>query len=390
MKETRNNIIKHARGRLNKVKKIKVIFFIYQMGAGGAARTMLNILNNMDRTTFTPVLVTLNYHGSYESYIKEDIKFIKLNTKRLRSAIFPLARIIRKEKADIVFSTIPNYNTIAILAKIVSCTRAKNIVREAAYLGGSFRANMKLRMMGMLYKLTSKVVALSNGVKENIIHRYKVKPEKIRVIYNPVDVKSIAAHMEKGEIAREHAHLFQDNAKVIITAGRLVQDKDHETLINAFAKVHQKINARLVILGEGELEAQLKHQTEKLHLKDRVHFLGFQENPYVYFKHADLFVLSSRREGFGHVLTEALATGTPIVSTNCRPGAMEVLDDGKYGVLCETGNANDMAEKIIHTLTLDAQKTKEIIEKGIRRANDFHARKIVKEYEETFINVHRK
>jgi glycosyltransferase involved in cell wall biosynthesis len=273
---------------------------------------------------------------------------------------------------------------------MASFTRAKNIVREAAFLGGNFRADMKLRVMGMLYKLTSKVIALSHGVKENIIHWYKVKPEKIRVIYNPVDVESITAHMENGQIAKEHAHLFRDDAKVLITAGRLVKDKDHETLINAFAKVRQKTNARLVILGEGELEEQLKHQAEQLRLKDCVHFLGFQQNPYVYFKHADLFVLSSIREGFGHVLTEALAAGTPIVSTNCRPGAMEVLDQGKYGVLCETGNADDMADKIINTLQLDDEKTEEMTDKGIRRANEFHARKIVKEYEETFIHVHRR
>ncbi|WP_461180155.1 glycosyltransferase [Virgibacillus kimchii] len=369
------------------MKKIKVIFFIYQMGAGGAARTMLNILNNMDRTKFTPVLVTLDYDGSYENYINEDIKFIKLKTKRLRSAILPLAKVIRTEKADIVFSTIPNYNTIAIAARVLSFTRAKNIVREAAYLGGSFRANMKLRVMGMLYKLTSQVVALSYGVKENIVRRYKVKPEKIRVIYNPVDVDNIAAHMEKGEIDPEHEEVFRGDAKVLITAGRLVKDKDHETLINAFAKVNEKMNARLVILGEGELEEPLKNQAKSLHLQDYIHFLGFQQNPYVYFKHADLFVLSSIREGFGHVLTEALATGTPIVSTDCRPGAMEVLDSGAYGILCKTGDANDMAEKIISTLKLDQKQTQKMIDKGISRANEFHARKIVKEYEETFSNT---
>jgi glycosyltransferase involved in cell wall biosynthesis len=233
------------------------------------------------------------------------------------------------------------------------------------------------------------VIALSNGVKDNIVQRYKVKPEKIRVIYNPVDVESITAHMETGETAREHEYIFQDDAKVMITAGRLVKDKDHETLINAFAKVNQKINVRLVILGEGELEENLKKQAKNLNLHDRIHFLGFQRNPYVYFKHADLFVLSSLREGFGHVLTEALATGTPVVSTNCRPGAMEVLDNGEYGVLCEMGDTGDMAEKIIHALTLEPEKLQEIIDKGIRRANEFHARKIVKEYEETFVNEHR-
>src|SRR5699024_2401897 len=99
----------------------------------------------------------------------KDIKLVKLNTKRLRSAIFPLAKVIRREQADIVFSTIPNYNTIAILARLFSFTKAKNIVREAAYLGGSLKENVKLFAYGRLYRFASKVIALSNGVKENIV-----------------------------------------------------------------------------------------------------------------------------------------------------------------------------------------------------------------------------
>src|SRR5690625_2782859 len=242
--------------------------------------------------------------------MKDDIKFIKLNTKSLRSAVFRLAKIIRSEKADMVFCTIPNYNTIAILSRIFSFTRDNNIVREAAFLGAYFRSNMKRRVMGMHSKLSGKVVALSNGVKENTIKLYKVKPENIRVIYNPVDVGSITEHMENGQMAKEHEYVFQDEAKVIITAGRLVNDKDHETLINAFSKVQEEINTRLVILGEGELEESLKNQAEALQLQDKIHFLGFQHNPYVYFKHAELFVLSSPRADIGHVLTEASATRT--------------------------------------------------------------------------------
>src|SRR5699024_5847350 len=152
--------------RLNVVKKKRVLFFIYQMGGGGAARTFLNIINNLDRGKFTPLLVTLNYNGDYEHGIASDVKFIKLKTKRLRAAIIPLAKVIREEKVDLVFSTIPNYNTIAILGNLFSFTKAKNIVREAAFLGGSPKENMKLRFCGLLYMFASQVVALSHGVKE--------------------------------------------------------------------------------------------------------------------------------------------------------------------------------------------------------------------------------
>ncbi|MFD2760939.1 glycosyltransferase [Lentibacillus juripiscarius] len=369
------------------MEKKKVLFFIYQMGSGGAARTMLNIINNLDRTRFTPILVTLNYDGDYEEYVKPDIKFIKLRTKRLRSAIFPLAKVIRNEKAAIVFSTIPNYNTIAILAKLVSFTRAKNVVREAAYLGGDFSTNIKLMMYGLLYRLSSKIIALSKGVKDNLVNRYKVSAKNVDVIYNPVDLEGIEHNIQTGQIADEHQSIFNDNAKVMITAGRLVKDKDHKTLLNAFAKVNTRLHAKLVILGQGELEQSLKEQAKKLNIADKVFFIGFQRNPYIYFRHADLFVLSSIHEGFGHVLAESLAAGTPVVSTYCKPGAAEVLNHGEFGVMCEVGDAEDMAAKIYETLTLNEEQLTRMIEKGKKRASDFAAKAIVKQYENTFANT---
>lgn len=357
------------------------------MGAGGAARTMLNILNNIDRSEFTPILVTLNYDGSYEKYLDPNIKFIKLKTKRLRSAIFPLAKVIREERADLVFSTIPNYNTIAILGRLLSFTSAKNIVREAAYLGGTPSSNLKLRLYGLLYRFSSKVVALSNGVKENIVTRYKVKPSKIEVIYNPVDIENIARNIHEGTMTEEHLSIFTDSDKVIITAGRLVNDKDHKTLIKAFAKVNERVDSKLIILGEGELEQELRLLAEKLMIKDNVHFLGFQQNPYIYFKHADVFALTSKREGFGHVLTEALATGIPIVSTDAKPGAKEVLNSGEFGLMCQVGNVSELADKLYEILTWDENQINDWIEKGMERAHTFHAKKIVKQYEMLFSQV---
>src|SRR5699024_6311541 len=169
-------------------------------------------------------------------------------------AIFPLAKVIRTERPHLVFSTIPVYNTVAILARLFSCTRTKNIVREAAFLGGDFTTNLKLRIVVCLYGLSSQVISLSEGVKENLVKRYKVHMNKIQVIYNPVDLEHIREHVAKGQIATEHQPIFSGDTKVIVTAGRLVQDKDQQTLIQAVAKVQKRLPVDLVILGEGELE----------------------------------------------------------------------------------------------------------------------------------------
>src|SRR5690625_4689558 len=144
---------------------------------------MINIVNHLDRNKFEPILVTLDFTFEYDAFVKEDVTFIKLDTKRLRSAIMPLAKLLRKEQADILFSTIPNYNTIAILAKLLSRTKTKIIVREAAFLGGSLKENIQLRSYGLLYRFAKKVIALSAGVKENLVARYGVKDKHIQVIY---------------------------------------------------------------------------------------------------------------------------------------------------------------------------------------------------------------
>lgn len=368
-------------------RKKKILFFIYQMGAGGAARTLLNILNHIDRENFEPILVTLNFEGSYEKFLKQDIKFIKLSTNRLRKSIWPLAKIIRQERPDLIFSTIPVYNTVATLARMLSFTRTKGIVREAAYLGGDWKTKVKLRLFGLLYRTSERVIALSEGVKQNLINRYGIAERKITVIYNPIDLKQIEYQIQSGKLPSEHELIFQRAEKTIVTAGRLVPEKDQATLLKAFANVRKQIDAQLIILGEGELKKTLVKQADTLNIADKVHFAGFVNNPYIYFKRADLFVLSSLNEGFGHVLVEALAAKVPVLSTACKPGALEVLANGEYGTLVPLRDAHQMSEKMYDLLMLSDDAKEAITTKGYERAKMFSVEKIVRQYEQVFLQT---
>jgi len=354
------------------------------MGGGGAARTMLNIINHLDRSKFKPMLVTLDFSYTYETYLREDVEFIKLPVQRLRQAIIPLAKLIRQEKPDLLFSTVPNYNTIAILAKILARTKTKLVVREAAYLGGTTKEDLKLKIYGLLYRMSNRVVALSEGVKQNLILRYHIREDQIKVIYNPVDLKHIKNESEKSV---EDQHLFDEDGKVIITAGRLVKEKDHESLLKAFARIDRKINAHLIILGEGELEAKLKKLAKQLEITDRVSFIGFKQNPYAYIKRADVFTLTSTTEGFGHVLVEALALGVPVVSTRCNPGAEEILGEETYGMLSEVGDVSALSQNLEQALELTDDEREKITSKGKKRAKEFAAERIVEQYEELFLEI---
>lgn len=365
-------------------EKIKVIFFIYELGAGGAARTIVNIVNHMNRTTFEPIVVTLNYEGSYEKYVKDDIRIIKLPATRLRSAIKPFSQLIKKENPELIFSTIPNYNTIAIISTVLARTKAKNVVREAAYLGGSFTENLRLRFYGLLYRFVPTVVALSEGVKENIVKRYGVPARKIEVVYNPIDIKKIEKLACENTMPIEHEAIFSNGRKTIVSAGRLVVEKDQETLLRAFTIVNEQIPSDLFLLGKGPLKDKLIALAKDLNIEKHVHFIGFQTNPYQYFKRADVFALSSTTEGFGHVLVEALATETLVVSTDCKPGSTEVLQDGKYGFVSPVGDKRKLADNIITALSLSKEDKEKRILAGKERANYFSAETIVKHYEQVF------
>src|SRR5699024_3000034 len=135
------------------MKKIKVIFFIYRLGGGGAARTLLNIVNYIDKDKLELILVTLDFDYDYDQFVDSHLTFVKLKTKRLRSSIGELAKLLKKERPDILFSTVLTYNIVALLAKLISFTKVKVIVREAALLGGSStRENLKLKGAGLLYR----------------------------------------------------------------------------------------------------------------------------------------------------------------------------------------------------------------------------------------------
>lgn len=375
------------RGKVFQLERKKIMFFIYRMGGGGAARTILNIINHLDRTKFEPVLVTLNFTYSYEQYVRDDVQFIKLPVKRLRQAIVPLAKLLRKEQPDLLFSTVPNYNTIAILANLISRTKTKLIVREAAYLGGTMTENIKLKGYGTLYRFADRVIALSEGVKQNLIRRYHVRERDIDVIYNPVDVTHIN---NEGNRTIEETNLFNGKNKVIITAGRLVKEKDHATLLRAFANLNVEEEVQLVILGEGELDESLQELAVQLGIRERVSFLGFKQNPYAYIKRADVFTLTSTTEGFGHVLVEALALGVPVVSTRCNPGAEEILGDATYGMLADVGDVEKMTANLERALMLTIGEKETIVIKGKQRAAEFAAERIVEQYEQTFLQTVRK
>jgi len=214
------------------------------------------------------------------------------------------------------------------------------------------------------------------------LFEFGLPSQKVRLIQNPLDIKEIDRLKE-----RDVSEKFNGERFNIVARGRLCEQKGFSCLIRALEKVNKEYSkAHVYILGKGPLESKLKQLAKELHLEKKVHFLGFKNNPYKYIAHADLFVMSSLWEGLPGVLLEALACEVPIVSTDCKTGPREILQDGKYGELVSIKDSEALAEKIIYLLE-HPETRKEYSQKGRERVGGFDAQKISKEYESFFREI---
>ncbi len=178
-------------------------------------------------------------------------------------------------------------------------------------------------------------------------------PAKVHVVYNPVVTPDL---LNKAREDAGHAWLKRGQPPVILGAGRLTEQKDFETLLNAFAILRKKTEARLIILGEGEKRPDLETVIRRLGIEEDVDLHGYVENPYSFMRQSRVFVLSSKWEGSPSVVIAALACGCPVISTDCPGGVREILADGAYGDLVPVGDAAAMAEAMEKVLASGGKK----------------------------------
>lgn len=247
-------------------------------------------------------------------------------------ALPKLASLIRTIKPHAVLSTMTGTNLLVTLVCMVARTRARLVLREAASLVNA-KSALKRLAMRWLYRRADGLVAVSAGVAQDL-RRLNLPDDCIHVIRNPVDVVRLRHLAEVGQPLSGHG-----DEPYVVSLGRLAEQKDHLTLLQAYAASALRASHRLVIVGGGEWHGKLKHLADELGLGNRVQFTGAMDNPYRVLADAELHVLSSRWEGYPNVLLEALALGVPVVSTDCPHGPREILDGGLYGRLVPVADA---------------------------------------------------
>ena len=226
-----------------------------------------------------------------------------------------------------------------------------------------------------LFNKLNKIIAVSEAVKKDIVKAFNINENHIEVIYNPIDLEGIRLKSNQ-DIPDEEKHIFEKD--VFINIGRLQYQKGQWHLLNIFKGIYEyNKNINLVILGEGELKQDLIKLSKDLGISDSVYLLGFKENPYKYLKRSKLFLLSSLYEGFGLVITEAMALGVPVIAFNTEGGHTEIITKG--GILVDYPNEELFKNKCIELLE-DKEKYNTLSKEALERANDFRPNIIAKRY----------
>lgn len=371
--------MKKSEKNRKKKKRKKIAFILPSLEAGGAERVTLSIIKALDRNKYAPVLIALNSKGPLRREIPSGTWLYTLDCERLRYSIFRLVRLLRELRPDCIFSTLGHINFAILILKPL--LRARVIIRESStpsrFLGSfpAFKARLYKLLYRLLYPRADLIIAQCDNMRKDLIKHFGIKPAKIVRIYNPVDIDAVLSKADMF-IPREYA---AGNLN-IVAVGRMVEAKAYDLLIKAFCRLlKHRPDARLFIIGDGPLRKELIELCSRLGLEERVTLLGFLENPYPYIKHADLYVLSSRWEGFPNTLLEALVCGVKVVATDCESGPKEILGAESYGLLARVDDENSLCEKMLQCINMPS--------KTGTRGRDFGLEKIIGLYQKAFDRV---
>jgi glycosyltransferase involved in cell wall biosynthesis len=307
-------------------------------------------------------------------------------------------KLIKKYNTNVSMSFLVMDNFINILSNIFN-KKTKVIVSVHATLSNKFKDTVTdkiaILFIKKLYNHADVIIAVSEGVRDELQSTFRLDSKKIRVISNPINISQIE-HLKNEPV--EEA-MFLDGVPVIINVGRLNEVKGQWHLIRAFSKVRSRKKCKLCILGEGHMRSKLEELIADLDLNDDVFLLGWKENPYKYIYRSSWFVLSSISEALPYSIIEAMACGCPVISTDCNFGPREILGDNKYGLLVPpmdlkyydakeplTVEENILADTIIKNID-DNETIKKYSELGIKRSFDFDITKIINIYENMIYEV---
>ena len=332
--------------------KKKICLVLPTLEDGGAEKVAFHLLSNLNEEKYELSLILTNTGGEKVLKLKNSIKVIELKYKRVRYSIFKLFSNLKTLNPDIVMVLSSEISTIIGLFIVPFFRKSKFVTREINIQSILMRSKIRKILLRLSYKNVYKIISQSKDMTEDLVNYTKISLNKIVEINNPIDMKHIDKFLKEEEI-----NLFCNNCFNLVCVGRLVYQKGFDLIINIMEKIKEK-NIKLYIIGEGNERKRLEQQVLKLGLKNKIFFLGKKSNPYIYMKNADLFILSSRFEGFPNVLLEANACGTYAICNNILGGVNEIIRENINGNIVDFNDVNKTSELIIEKLNIKKEKEK--------------------------------
>lgn len=325
----------------------KIAMFLPSLGGGGAEKSIVRLAVAFSRRGVPVDLVLGTADGPVRDDVPPAVRLVDLGSARVSTALPGLVRYLRRERPAVLFSAMYHANLVAILAHGLARSSARLIVSERqsfVALRNTERGIKERLMRGamrLLYPRADAIITVSKALADELQEGLSLASAKIFPVYNPVVSAEMLALADQ-----DPAHpWFKEPIPVALAVGRLAPEKDFPTLLTAIAAIARRRQVRLIVLGEGKLRTQLEKLIGELGIADHVDLAGRHANPWSFMKRAAVFVLSSVSEGMPSVLVEAVAIGTPVVSTDCPTGPREILGEGSP-LLVPVGDATALAAAI--------------------------------------------
>lgn len=328
-----------------------VAILLPDLRPGGAERVCLTLANAFVGEGLTVDLVLRQTQGELLDSVSPAVTIHGLGARRVRDAFGPFVNYLKAARPRSVLAAMWPITSLAVAARAVSGVPCRVVTSDHGILSQSGPGRPGLPRLAMTLSMRASygradgIVGVSRGVAADVAALAGLPLDRVTTIHNPITPLPEPATPDADIMAA-----WSSGGPRLVTVGTLKSVKDHATLLRALVQVRQVHDARLLILGEGSERPNLTALITELGLTDAVQMPGFRPDPHGYVGHADVFVLSSLNEGFGNVLVEAMACGTPVVSTDCPTGPGEILDGGRYGRLTPVGDAGALAAAVLETL----------------------------------------
>lgn len=346
----------------------RILFILHNLQGGGAEKMLARLASSLCEDYRVTVL-TLTEGGIHEALLAPGVRLVCLDSPRTARALPALARFLRRERYDAMLAALTHVNVLAIGAALLSGTLARLHVSERNAFSRDRCVNparsvrAAYALAPWLYRLIpNPVICVSHGVAQDLLRHPALRPRDLVTADNPVLDDDYLIHPLPNP---RHPWLRHKAGRVLVAVGRLAPQKGFDILLDALTRLPEDV--RLVIFGEGPQRAALEQQARRLGLAGRLDLPGYCVDPQAEIAAADCFVLASRFEGSPNALVEALATGVPVVATDCPYGPEEILDRGLVAPLVPVEDAKTLARTVAQVLASNPEAERSLRQQAAAR-----------------------